>query len=272
MKPGKDPRTTLSRLSQEFPGMDTIVGLGPALLLFMGQPVPGLHAFPSMSGPGCNVVSTQADLWILIRNTDQGTITRQGRALETMLAGAFVCIRRLDCFKYAAGLDLTGYEDGTENPVGEEALAAAIVQNQEKGLHGSSFVSVQQWLHDLTHFHGMHQKAQDDIIGRRKSDNGEIEDAPHSAHVKRTAQESYNPPAFLVRRSMPWIDTSGEGLLFIAFSRSLNAFDAMLKRMTGQEDGIVDALFQFTRPVTGGHYWCPPVDAHGRLNLIAAGL
>ena len=38
--------------------------------------------------------------------------------------------------------------------------------------------------------------------------------------------------------------------------------------MTGAEDGIVDGLFRFTRPMTGGFYWCPPV-ADGRLDLRA---
>jgi hypothetical protein len=32
--------------------------------------------------------------------------------------------------------------------------------------------------------------------------------APPSAHVKSAAQESYDPPAFMVRRSMPWLDLS----------------------------------------------------------------
>ena len=57
-------------------------------------------------------------------------------------------------------------------------------------------------------------------------------------------------------------------LLFVAFTRNLDVFDAQLQRMTGAEDGIVDGLFRFTRPMTGGFYWCPPV-ADGRLDLRA---
>jgi putative iron-dependent peroxidase len=45
---------------------------------------------------------------------------------------------------------------------------------------------------------------QDHAVGRRRSDNEELDDAPESAHVKRTAQESFEPEAFVVRRSMPW--------------------------------------------------------------------
>jgi putative iron-dependent peroxidase len=37
------------------------------------------------------------------------------------------------------------------------------------------------------------------------------------------------------------------------------------------EDGIVDGLFGFTRPVTGGYYWCPPHNG-GRVDLSAVGI
>jgi porphyrinogen peroxidase len=84
--------------------------------------------------------------------------------------------------------------------------------------------------------------------------------------VKRTAQESFTPEAFVLRRSMPWADGTRAGLMFVAFGRTLDAYDAQLKRMAGAEDGIADAMFTFTRPVTGAYFWCPPV-FRGRLDL-----
>jgi putative iron-dependent peroxidase len=33
----------------------------------------------------------------------------------------------------------------------------------------------------------------------------------------------------------------------------------------------VDALLTFTRPTSGGYYWCPPIE-DGRLDLTALGL
>ena len=68
----------------------------------------------------------------------------------------------------------------------------------------------------------MEEAEMDHIIGRRLSDNEEIEDAPKSAHVKRTAQEDFEPEAFVLRRSMPWADESGEGLVFVAFGKSFD--------------------------------------------------
>jgi putative iron-dependent peroxidase len=116
----------------------------------------------------------------------------------------------------------------------------------------------------------MPAEQQDLSIGRHRVGNAEIDDAPRSAHVKRTAQESFTPAAFVLRRSMPWANGLEAGLQFVAFGHSLDAFEALLRRMTGGEDGITDALFGFTRPVTGAYYWCPPA-SDGRLDLRAIG-
>ena len=150
-----------------------------------------------------------------------------------------------------------------------QALQTAFVGAGE--LAGSSFVAVQQWRHDLDRFAAMQPQEQDHTIGRRRSDNEELDDAPESAHVKRTAQESFSPEAFLLRRSMPWTDTRDQGLVFVAFASSFAPFEAQLRRMIGSEDGIVDALFKFTRPFSNAYYWCPPV-AGRTLDCSALGL
>ena len=191
---------------------------------------------------------------------------------EWQLAPALRIATIVDAFQYEASRDLTGYEDGTENPQGEDAVVAAVLQGASAGLDGSSFVAVQQWLHDLDRFERMPQAEQDATFGRRREDNEEMDDAPPSAHVKRTAQESFDPEAFVVRRSMPWADGARAGLVFVAFGRSLDAFEAQMRRMAGEEDGIVDALFRFTHPLTGAYFWCPPVGPAGKLDLRALGL
>lgn len=267
--PDADPKGALRELAGRDLPAHVVVGLGPALVQGQGKTVDGLRPFPAISGPGCPVPSTQADLWLWITGDDRGQIVHDGRLLAEILEPAFLAGRIVDGFKYDSGLDLTGYEDGTENPVGAAAAAAAIVGDGP--LAGSSFVAVQQWVHDLDHFESLAQGARDHIIGRRLSDNEELDDAPSSAHVKRTAQESFDPEAFVVRRSMPWADDGGEGLMFVAFGLSLDAFEAQLKRMTGQDDGVVDGLFRFTRPISGSYFWCPPV-TDGRLNLTALGM
>ncbi len=271
LQPDADPAPALKALARIETDPGAVIGFGPGLVRKLGQAVDGLRPFPALSGPGCEVPSSQADLWCWIYGTDRGDITHQGRALTDVLSPAFRGDHLVDGFRYDTGLDLTGYEDGTENPQDDDAVDAAIVQGAGDGLDGASFVAVQQWVHDLDHFHSLDRDEQDNIIGRRLSDNEEFDDAPASAHVKRTAQESFEPEAFVVRRSMPWADASGEGLMFVAFGKSLDAFEAQMKRMAGQEDDIVDGLFRFSRPVTGSYFWCPPVSG-GKLDLRALGL
>ena len=96
-----------------------------------------------------------------------------------------------------------------------------------------------------------------------------IGDAPESAHVKRAEQESFSPEAIVLRRSMPFSQTFGEGLMFVAFGKSLDAFEVQMRRMTGHDDGITDGLFEFSRPISGSYYWCPPVSGDGNLDLSA---
>ena len=142
-------------------------------------------------------------------------------------------------------------------------LDAALLAGGQPGLAGSSFAAFQLWKHDLEYFKSLPQADQDNIIGRRLSDNEELDDAPASAHVKRTAQESFEPEAFMVRRSVAWADQRGAGLAFVALGHSFDAFEVQLRRMSGLEDGIIDGLYRFSRPLTGGYYWCPPMGDAG---------
>jgi len=271
LKQGARPHSELRALAAIADGKACVVGIGALLAFALQKKIDGLRPFPHYKSEGVEVPSTPAALWCWLRGDDRGEILLRARAIEKILAPAFEMGGSIDAFKYGRGLDLTGYEDGTENPKGKKAVAAAIVSDKRPGIGGASFVAVQQWVHDLDRFAAMAQTQQDDAIGRRRRDNKELTAAPASAHVKRTAQESFTPEAFVWRRSMPWADATQAGLVFVAFGRSLAAFDAQLKRMAGAEDGISDALFTFTRPVTGAYYWCPPV-RKGRIDLRAIGV
>ncbi|MCJ0764695.1 Dyp-type peroxidase [Variovorax terrae] len=269
-------RDALARLAPLADGATVVVALGPSLVAAVGAAVPGLREFPAMAGPGVEVPSTPTALLCWLRGSDRGDLVLKTRLLEKALAPAFHLDRAIEAFRHGPvdsdhGRDLTGYEDGTENPEGEAAEAAAFVQAGGPGLDGSSFVAVQQWVHDFDAFERMSPAEQDNAIGRRRSDNEELEDAPEASHVKRTAQESFDPEAFVLRRSMPWAMGSRAGLLFVAFGKSLDAFEAQMRRMAGQDDGIVDALFGFSRPLSGAYFWCPPM-LGGRLDLRQLGL
>jgi len=263
-------QSILEGLADFIDGENVVCGLSDVLLQTLGTNIEGLRIFPALSGGGMAVPSTPSAIWLWLRGNDRGELYHRGRQIESMLAPAFELEDVVDTFQYNTNRDLSGYEDGTENPHGQEAIEAAIVTGQGDGLDGSSFVAVQQWLHDFDRLEEMTVDERDNAIGRHISDNQEF-DAPESAHVKRTAQESFTPEAFMLRRSMPWVEGAEGGLYFVAFASSFYPFEAQLNRMLGCDDNIIDGIFEFTRPVTGAYFWCPPVH-EGKMDLSALGL
>jgi putative iron-dependent peroxidase len=254
----------LRRLAVMVDGDATVVGFGKSLLQALNVQLDKLRIFPAMSNQGIDIPSTQHAVWCWLRGDDRGELLHRTEALIAALAPALKVVQVTESFRYLSGHDLTGYEDGTENPVEQAAVDAAIDSESP----GGSYAAIQHWVHDLKSFKALPQKEQDHIFGRRLSDNEEIDDAPESAHVKRADMESFEPEAFVVRRSMPYIDGEEAGLVFVSFAKTLDFFEMQLQRMIGLDDGIVDSLFSFSRPVSGGYYWCPPTE-NGQLQLSA---
>ena len=263
-------KIALAALRELADGENTVVGVGQTLADALGVRIDGLKSCPPTTAPGLSIELAPEVLWLWLRGDDRGELLHRSRKITGALSPAFVLNDIVDAFKHAEGRDLSGFEDGTENPTGDAAIDAALV-GAESPLAGSSFVATQRWQHDFACLEAMSQQAQDHAIGRRLCDNEELDEAPICAHVKRTAQESFSPEAFVVRRSMPWADGNDGGLHFVAFGKSFDAFEAQLGRMVGGEDGVTDALFTFTRPLTAAYYWCPALK-NGKLDLAPLGL
>jgi putative iron-dependent peroxidase len=234
-------RQSLRQLCALTDGIQMLVGIGPELVQLLGADVPGLHGFKALSGLGVAVPATPAALCCWLRGEDAGVLLHLTRQLQRVLAPGFRQEQVIDAFRYGRGLD------------------------------GSSFMTVQQWVHDLDAFEGMTGQAQDHTVGRSRVSNDELDDAPASAHVKRTAQESFSPAAYVLRRSMSWTCGAQSGLVFVAFGHSFDAFEVLMRHMVGLDDGVVDALFDISRPVTGANFWCPPMH-RGHLDLRQLGL
>lgn len=257
---------TLSALQQWVDPQTTVIGIGSSLAAALQREIPGLRPYSPPTRCAIDIPATPSALWCWLRGEDRGELLHRSRQMVSLLNDCFSLERVVDAFQYDEHRDLSGYIDGTENPQGDNAVAAAVVTGQGSGLDGGSFVAVQQWQHDFAALQRLGSANSDLAIGRRLADNAEIGDAPVSAHVKRTAQESFEPAAFILRRSMPWANQMAAGLYFVAFGHSLDAFEAQLRRMLGLEDGISDALFQFTRPLSSAYFWCPP-EKNARLDL-----
>lgn len=257
----------LRGLAEVYDPKTTVIAVGAPLADALGRAVPGLRPFRPVEGVGVRYPATQGALWVAVYGAEPGALVHQGRRLLTALGPGWTVEDEILAYNYREGRDLSGYLDGTANPVGLAATLTALCDGPP-GLRGSSFVFTQRWVHDLVAYDGLDTTARDHMIGRRISDNEEIADAPDRAHVKRTAQEDVG---FLLRRSMPWGGAARCGLAFVAYAVEAAIFERHLARMSGLDDGIVDALNQMSQPVTGGLYWCPPV-AKGRLDLRLLGL
>lgn len=270
VSPGRDPRAALRRLAA-VAGELGVIGLGAGLVAQLGGDVPGLRPMPALVGAGASFPSTPRALLVFAGGDDASAAWERGERARALLADAFELVDAQGTWTHRGGRDLSGYEDGTENPTGDAAVEAAVVDGAGAGLDGASFVAVQRWSHSLDVFSAMPAATRDAVIGRRLADNEELDDAPESAHVKRSAQERFTPPAFMLRRSMPWSRGPESGLMFVAYGRSFDAFEQISRRMLGLDDGVVDALFTFTRPRTGAYFWCPPA-LDGRLDLSRVGV
>ena len=156
---------------------------------------------------------------------------------------------------------MTGFVDGTENPHDEEARAAALIPAGHTGA-GGSFVLTQQWVHDLERFGALGQAEQESVIGRTKPDSIELDDAPPTAHVRRTDVQVDGQALKIYRRSAPFGGLRQHGLYFIAFSREIMIFAMQLDRMFGcADDGLMDRLTEFSTPVSGAYWFAPPVES-----------
>ena len=269
LDPGADPRPGLAALRSEPADGQVVLGIGTPLAL--EARVEGLRGFPAVSGVGVAFPSTQGALWAFVRGEERGVVLDRCMSIQRKLGSGWRLLDEVDVFRYREGRDLTGYEDGTENPKGDAALEAAVISGGREGVTGGSFVAVQRYVHDLARFEKLDVAARDAVIGRRFDTNEEIPDAVATAHVKRSAQESFDPPAFMLRRSMPWGDVREHGLYFVAYVESLARFERVLHRMAGLEDGEVDNLLGVTRALSGGYYFCPPMH-EGGADLRALGL
>ena len=269
LKEPEHARSALGALQTTADGKRTVVGLGAQLCRTLKLAAPRqLQAFTAPPKAKVQLPATHGDVWVWLRATqaqDRGALLARTRELQAALGGAFALVEAVDAFKHREGRDLTGYEDGTENPKGKKALAAAFAPD------GSSFVAVQKWQHRWKKIDAMSEQQRNHAIGRERVSNEELDDAPPSAHIKRTTQEDFilsdGSQGFNLRRSMPWSDAKNSGLMFAAFGKNFEAFEAQLSRMLGANDGITDALLTMSRPVTGAHFWCPPVHG-GKVRLL----
>jgi porphyrinogen peroxidase len=227
-----------------------------------GQPRPvDLHPFREIKGQH-HAVSTPGDMLFHIRAMRMDLCFELATEIMFRLGDAVVTTDEVHGFKYFDERDLLGFVDGTENPVDQDAIDAAIIGDEDSTFAGGSYVIVQKYLHDLKAWNAVPVEQQENIVGRAKLSDIEQTDAAKApyAHNVLTNIEKDGEQLQIVRDNMPFGEVGkGEfGTYFIGYARSPERIEQMLVNMfVGRPPGNYDRLLDFSKAVTGTLFFAP---------------
>lgn len=227
-----------------------------------GDPRPkDLHPFREIHGRH-HAVATPGDILFHIRSMRMDLCFELATQIMARLGGAVSAADEVHGFRYFDDRDLLGFVDGTENPVDQAAVDAAITDQEDTAFAGGSYVIVQKYLHDLKGWNELPVEMQEKIIGRTKLSDIELDDAvkPTSAHNALTTIVENGEELDIVRDNMPFGDVGkGEfGTYFIGYARSPRTIEQMLENMfVGQPPGNYDRLLDFSVAATGNLFFVP---------------
>ncbi len=245
--------------------LSCIVGIGSDLwnrLHSDGRPKE-LKPFAPIRGSVHVAPSTPGDLLFHIRSERPDLCFELERILLDSLGAGVTVIDEVSGFRYFDARDLLGFVDGTANPTSLDLPASALVGDEDPDFAGGSYVFVQKYLHDLSAWARVPTPLQEQIIGRTKIDNIEIDDddAPRKSHKSlATIVDADGNEHDILRDNMPFGRPGRQefGTYFIGYSRYLWVTEKMLQRMyVGDPPGAYDRLLDFSTPHTGTTFFAP---------------
>ena len=223
----REPRTTIG-------GVNLVAGFRPELWASVAPdaaPV-GVTGFdePVAGVAAHELPATQHDLVIWLAGASYDVVFDTSRSIVAELMGRARLAHEMVGWQYHHDLDLTGFEDGSENPSIVEATTIALVPPGRPG-EGASILLLQQWAHDAISWEALPVESQEAIIGRRKSDSEELDPKPPTSHVARTDQDRFGK---IFRRNVAYGTVSDHGTIFVGFCGSQAPLRMMLESMVGR--------------------------------------
>jgi len=234
--------------------------------LFSGPRPAELHPFLALAGTAHRAPSTPGDLLFHVRHERMDVCFEFVSQAVSRLAGAATIVDEVHGFRYFDERDLLGFVDGTENPVGRAAGAAALVGGADPAFAGGSYVIVQKYLHDMDAWNALTTEDQEKVIGRYKLSDIEMPDdvKPANSHVAlNTIEDPDGTERQILRANMPFGDFGrGEyGTYYIAYAGTPSVTELMLTHMfIGDPPGNTDRILDFSTAVTGSLFFVPPAD------------
>ena len=224
-----------------------------------------LTPFPMLQSDDRIAPATSGDLYIEIRSDRADVNHIVSTKVVELLGDSVELIEQTRAFRYLDGRDLTGFVDGTENPQGMRRREVALVtEQQDSDFAGGSYLHIQRYRHNMKLWNMLKEKAQEDVFGRTKVENIEYAsaDKPLTAHTKRTALKDDDGNSIeILRQSMPYGDMKTQGLFFVSYCHSPEAFTIMLKSMIqGDGNGHFDHMLKYTEAQTGVAFFAPSLN------------
>jgi len=249
-------------------GLGCVVGIGSALWdRLAGGPRPaGLHPFTEIAGGRHTAPSTAGDLLLHIRARRADLCFEFAQRIVDRLHTVAEVVDEVHGFKSFDERDLLGFVDGTENPVGTAAPAAALIGDEDPRFAGGSYVLVQRYVHDLASWDALAVEEQERAIGRTKLNDIELADdvKPPNSHVALTTIVGEDgEQRQILRYNMPFgrVGAGEFGTYFIGYARSPEVLEQMLTNMfVGNPAGNYDRILDFSTATTGSLFFVPNLE------------
>lgn len=247
--------------------LSCVVGIGARVWPELTQrPMPKeLHPFREFRGEVHAAARTPGDLLFHIRSGRRDLAFEFERLLLESLGDAVAIEDETEGFRYFDARDLLGFVDGTANPVGADLPASAIVGDEDPSSRGGSYVVVQKYVHPLAAWNSLTTEQQEAIIGRRKADDVELDDAQTGQKAHKTLAtivDADGGEQDILRDNMPFGSPATRmGTYFIGYARRLAVIEKMLERMfVGDPPGLHDRILDFSTAVTGTTFFAPSAE------------
>ncbi len=247
--------------------LDAIVGIGSSLWdrLFPTLPRPKqLREFQEIVGPKYTAPSTPGDILIHLRAPHIDVCFEMAKQISLALEGQVEYQLEIHGFKFFDERDLLGFVDGSQNPLGDDAVSAVAITDDDPAYVGGSYVVVQKYLHDMSAWDSLTVEQQEHVIGRTKVDDIQLDQLPANSHVAvNTIVLPDGTQREILRENMPFGSVAdGEfGTFYIAYSNDPAVQEIMLHRMfIGDPPGNTDRILDFSTAYTGSLFFVPPID------------
>lgn len=202
---------------------------------------------------GFSMPATQHDVILWVAGGSRDVVFDAATAAVYELADVASVAEESEGWTYQHHRDLTGFEDGTENPPLVETPSIALVPAGRPGA-GGSVLLLQRWRHDAEAWGALDVADQERAIGRTKIGSVELDPKPASAHAARTDQDEVGK---IVRRNLAYGTVIRHGTMFVGLCRDREVLQEMLRRMAGIDGEPRDELTRYSRAETGAYYFLP---------------